>query len=424
MKRFALPTLLALLLLGAGLGWSRWQTGQAIAPERLVTAVRGDLTLRVSETGRVQPLTKVDIRAKVAGQVAEVRVKEGQRVKRGEVLLTIESRDYARALAQADADLAMVRAELEALQAGPRREEVAEARALLAEARARARQAREERHRARQALAVGALTPREWGIAQADDERGQASVEAAASRLARLGAGARAPELAQVRARLRKAEVARQAAWDQLSDTTVRSPLTGTVIHRAIEVGEMVTPGGASQSAGSPLLTVADLGRLVVESEVNQADIARVSLGQPVQVRLETLSGKTLQGQVYKLAPAAEPHPTQRELLLFPVQVLLSTSDTQAQSALRPGMRADLDILTAERKNVVLLPVEAVRRKPDRRAEVSWLPAGKRDLSAIQTREVFLGAQSDSQVEIRQGLESGDLVYIDPTSASESTNRL
>ncbi len=412
--------IVALGLLGGGAYWAvhRGDDG-GVSQDALVRVARGPLEIVVAETGRIEPLTKSDIKSKVAGQVLAVRVKEGQAVKKGDVLLELDPTDFRRQLAQAEADRAMVAAEVAQLVAGARREDLAEGRAVLAQTRARAHRAAEEKDRAAKALAAGSLTPREWGIAQAEAAESEASVKAAESKLARLRAGARPEEIAQARARLRKSDVAYQAARDQLAYAVLRAPIDGTVIHRGIEIGEMVTPGVSETGDRKPLLTVADLSRLVVESDINQIDVGKLDLGLAVTIRVDTLPDVEFKGKVHKIAPAAVAG-KERDVQLFPIQTLI---EPVGLHKLRPGMSADLDIFVQKRPNVLLLPVQAVTRERGRSGFVTFVSQGADGRWRKEKRTITLGASSDQQVEVATGLSEGDQVQVDPASAKDNVNQ-
>lgn len=411
----------AIALLGGGawilIGRSH---GADIPAAALATASRGDLSIVVAETGMVQPLRHVDIKSKVAGQVSQVLVREGERVSQGQVLLTLDPTDFKRQLAQAQADAQMAKAELAQLTDGPRPEDLVAARAELETARAHALQADADRDRARRALASGTIAPAEWDQARSDAMSADAQVREAQSKLDELVAGPRAEAIAEARAKYAKAQVAVEAAQDQLTYTVIRAPIAGTVIHRGIEVGEMVTPG-VSQTAGDqqPLLTVADLSKLVVESDINQIDVGKLALGQRVSIQVDSLPGESFTGKIYKVAPAAVPG-KENGVQLFPIQTLIDAGN----APLRPGMSADLDIYVQNKPNVLLLPVEAVLRDGDAlKGKVTLVTRAQNGAWQKTTRDVTLGASSDSQVEVVAGLAAGDQVLIDPASAKAEVNK-
>lgn len=420
MNKRTMVALAATAALVAGGGWYAHTRGitDEIGPEALAMAHRGDLEIVVTETGRIEPLTKVDVKSKVAGQVQAVRVQEGQQVKQGDVLLELDATDARHNLAQAEADRAVAQAELAGLTAGPRPADLAEAQANLQEALARQHRADEERTRARKALAANSLTPREWDLARGEADEADAAVAAAHSKLARVEAGAAPDEVAEARAKLRKAEVALQSAHDQLAYCVVRSPITGTVIHRGIQVGEMVTPGVAETGNREPLLTVADLSQLVVESNINQIDVGKLGVGQTVTIRVDTLPGEAFHGDVYKVAPAAV-EGRDKDVQLFPVEVRV---DPHGEKRLKPGMSADIDIFVRKKTDVLLLPIEAVARDVDGDGLVTLVHKKSNGQWAREKRMVRLGSSNESEIEIRSGLKEGDQVYIDPAPARDNTN--
>ncbi|HEY9720829.1 MAG TPA: efflux RND transporter periplasmic adaptor subunit [Oscillatoriaceae cyanobacterium] len=411
----------AVVLLGGAGAWALGHMHGSDIPSAALTSVtRGDLSIVVAETGKVQPLRHVDIKSKVAGQVSQVLVREGQKVAQGQVLLTLDPTDFKRQLAQAQADARMAKAELAGMVDGPRPEDVASARADLETARAKALQADADRDRARRALASGTIAPAEWDSARADAMSADAQVRQAQSKLDELVAGPRQEAIDEARARLAKAQVAVEAAQDQLTYTVIRAPIAGTVIHRGIEEGEMVTPG-VSQTAGDqqPLLTVADLSKLVVESDINQIDVGKLDVGQRVSIQVDSLPGESFTGKIYKVAPAAVAG-KENGVELFPIQTLIDAGDAH----LRPGMSADLDIFVQNKPRVLLLPVEAVLRDGEGlKGKVTLVKRSQNGQWQKTSRDVTLGASSDSQVEIVAGLAAGDQVLIDPASAKGEVNK-
>ncbi|MEB3329080.1 MAG: efflux RND transporter periplasmic adaptor subunit [Candidatus Sericytochromatia bacterium] len=379
--------LLAGLGLGAGQAWQRWQpTPEAPPPEAVVRVTRGPLAIVVKETGRIQPFAKVDLRSKVAGQVLKLHVRTGDQVRAGQVLLELDATDLRRQAALAEADVAIARAQLSGLGSDARQAELVEARAQLREARKRPE---------------------------------PAEAEAARRRLEVLQARLSGEE-AQARAQLRKAELSLSAAREQLGRAVLRSPVSGTVVHRAIEVGEMVTPGVAETADRRSLLTIANLSRLLVAAEVNQIDVARLRVGMPASVRVDALPGQRFEGRIHQIAPAAVPG-RERDVQLFPVEVLLEGRQT---AGLRPGMNADVDIAVLSRPGVLQLPIQAVRRDGDG-DDAGSVAVVERVGGQIRTlrRAVRLGVHNDQVVELRAGMAEGEEVLVDPPPADGNVNR-
>lgn len=401
------------------LGWYLFHPAAVLPPaDALVKASRAPLILTVHETGRIRPFSEVDLRSKVAGQVRKIKVEVGDKVRAGQVLLELDAAESRQAYAQAEADLAIAQADLTALLAGLRREELAEAEARVQEAKSQRDGAQDAWHRAREANKAEGLTASELNETRAEKDRTEAIYQGAQRRLAALKTRV-LPDERKVRAQVRKAELNLRAAREQIERAILRSPVDGTVIHRGVEVGEMVTPGVAETAARLPLLTVANLSRLLVEAEVNQIDVARLNVGLTATIRVDALPGEAFSGRIRRIAPAAIAG-RERDVQLFPVSVLL---DGNANGRLRPGMSADLDIEVLRRESVLQLPVQAVRRGNDLRGSVTLVSQTGQGQQRTEERSVSLGVHTDQMVEIVSGLAEGDTVLIAPPPADGNVNR-
>lgn len=383
--------------------------------EPTAKVVRGELKVVVSETGTVQPLTKVEIKSKVAGQVAKLMVDVGDKVEKGQLLIQLDTTDMERERSQAEADRASAAARLAMLKAGARQEDISEARAQVTQAQAAHDRARADHARSQEAVKAGTITPREAESAQGEYDVTRAQLAGAKSRLAKLVAGSRREEIAEAQAQLDKAEVRLNAAEDQLSYASIRSPMAGTVIKRGIEAGEMVSPGVSATAQGTSMLTVADLERLVIASNLNQIDVGKVRRGQPVEVRVDSAPGKIFGGAVRKVAPAADKTQDGNSTIqTFPIETMLTASDADV---LKPGMSADLDIQVTTKAQALYLPVEAVVRGKGDEGTVSL--KGKDQKPA--EKKVKIGLTNDHQVEILTGLAEGDTVLIKPASSADNS---
>ncbi|MEB3237740.1 MAG: efflux RND transporter periplasmic adaptor subunit [Candidatus Sericytochromatia bacterium] len=394
-------------LLGTA-GWMLRPRAERGGEADVVTVARGDLKVDLAETGTVQPLVKVDIKSRIAGQVARLDVDAGSRVRKGDVLMALDITDMERNRAQARADLAAAQARLDRLTAGPRPEEIAASRAEVRVAEAELARAHDEAQRSRAAAQTQTLTPRELDMAQRDLDTARARRDGATARLAMLAKGSRAEDLREARAQRDRMAVALASAEDQLRYATLRSPLDGVVIRRGIEVGEMVSPGVSALAQGNAILTVADLRRLIVQSNVGQVDVGRLRVGMPVTVRVDALGDVSLEGRIHRIAPAAEA--LKDGLQTFAVDTLVTGPGTER---LKPGMTADLDVHVAIRQNVLLLPVEALLDRKGGRARVQLAMADGKSRKGKQ-RDIRIGMSSDSEIEVISGLEEGARVRIAP----------
>jgi HlyD family secretion protein len=196
----------------------------------------------------------------------------------------------------------------------------------------------------------------------------------------------------------------------QLRDTVLRAPMSGVVTRRYVEEGELVTSGIQTFSSGTPVMQVADLSRMQVRVQVNEVDVARLRAGQRARIELDASRGTSLGGRVTSVAPAsAVPASTTGQsgggagnaggIVKFEVKIDILHADPR----LRPGMSANVDIITDERKGVLLLPLEAVDLAA---ARVKRNAGGQ----TVDT-PVKLGLRDDNQIEIRSGLRAGDSVF-------------
>lgn len=418
-KKWILAGVLVLVVGGGGTAALLASKGASKPKQETVAVAQGPLEVVVSETGTIEPLTKVEIKSRVAGQVAQLLVDVGDRVEKGQLLLKLDTTDMERERARAEADRDMMKARLSMLEAGARPEEIREAEAQLEQAESAYQRANAEYQRSQAAVKAETITLRDAESARNDFDGARAQREAAKARLARLKAGARAEELMEARAQLAKAEVALRAAQDQLDYASIRSPMAGTVIKRGIEVGEMVSPGVSATAQGTSMLTVADLDRLILKSSLNQIDIGKVTKGLSVEVRVDSAPGKVFLGTIHKVAPAAEGgKSSQDSLQTFPVETILKAESGMPTELLKPGMTADLDIQVTRKPDALYLPVEAVIRGKGNEATVT-LPAKSADAKP-EVRTITLGLTNDHQIEVVDGLAKGDEVLIKPASSADN----
>lgn len=367
-KRRRWPLVLLVCALGGG-AFSAWRLlhphHTKVDPALVVTAKREKLDIGVTDVGRIEAPDTVQIGSRVPGRVVDVLVKEGQHVHRGQLLVKFDRRT---ALA-----------------------DVARARAKLAQARARSRFSDKDVQRKTDGVTAGI-------VARLDLEsaRHQAKLAALDVKLARAA-------LAEAR--------------DHLDDLELSSPIDGTVTRRAIEPGEMVETGVQSSRESAALLTVADLSRLVVKTDLDQIDVAKVKPGQHVGVRLDAIPGETFRAHVTKVAPASVKR-TGKDVEVFPVEAELDKADPR----IKPGMTGDVRISVRQEPHVLALPLESVRKKDGK----SFVTRVVSDAAGDHTEQVQvkLGSGNDHLVEIVSGIDAGQRVLIDPASAKKNETKI
>ena len=376
-RRWVWPVIIAILVGGAALAITRRGGAgpREIDPSLITTVKRGDLSIEVLETGKVQPREKVDVKSKVAGQVLKVFVDAGDKVKKGQLLLQLDPIDYERNVAKCEADVAAAQNALEFSQL--------------------------------------TLDRRQKGLA----ERGVAQIDVDTA-------------LSDVKAKkvaVQTAQVALNAALDQLHYCRIISPIDGTVTERVIQPGETVVPGVQATFDGKALLTVSDLSTLIVKADLNQIDVAKVKLGQNVKVTFDALPDRTYDATITKIAPASvtpdtksgSTQSTTAAVDVFPVEATLTKADT----AIKPGMTADVRIHIEKKDHVIALPIEAVVKESGKQYVTKVIPAEKGKQKTEKT-EVKVGARNDREIEIKSGLAEGEKVLIKPASAAENEYKM
>jgi HlyD family secretion protein len=300
----------------------------------------------VTASGEIVAARYADIGANVMGRIVELTVKEGDRVSAGQVLARIDPVQASATAEAAEASLAAL--EAEARGAGS---QVTGARAAVEQAQATATEAAAALARARQLRESGLIAASEFDRTQSTAAAAQASVNSAVAALDRAQQGASAADR-----RVSQARAERVRARDQLSKTAVTAPIAGTVTRLDVEVGEMVVIGVQNQP-GTILMTISDLSGINAEVKVAEADVMRLSTGLPATITLEGVPNQRFTGRVIEIGASALPQlGAQVAAREFRVRVRLD--ETVAQ--LKPGLTCDVDIVAAERTQVLTVPLQAV----------------------------------------------------------------
>lgn len=322
MKRWRWVVLLAVVLAAAGavaLARSRREKGVEVDLASVVK--RPVFQSFVTASGEIVASRYADIGSSVMGRLVDLRVAEGDRVRRGQVLARIDP-------VQAEADAEAIAAQLRALEA--------EADA----ARARAGETRRALERSRALSTEGILARSELDAAQAADDTARAQADAAQKRIA------------QGRAQLRRSR-------DALAKTEITASMDGVVTRLSVREGEMVVMGVQNQP-GTILMTLSDLSTINAEVKVAEADVLRLKPGQPASVTLEAVPGRELPGRVVEIGASALAAGTGAAAREFRVVVRL---DDPAPS-LRPGLTCDVRILAEEVRGALTVPLQAVVLRP------------------------------------------------------------
>ena len=305
----------------------------------------------VREIGKLEPTVKVEVKSEISGRVARILVEAGDAVKTGQPLVHLDDRNLMNQLEQA-------------------RIKVEQAR-LTEE-----RQRRTFERRSRLDAQGGGLIPAE--------ELEQARIEYEMAVVSR-----------------RDSENAVKTVEDQLRHTTIASPMDGLVIERAVSVGDVVI-GSSSAGAPTTLATVADMRRMEVVVDVNEMDYPKLALGQAVELKSPALPRELLLGRITEIGLAGHPDPKNRNVITYTVKAEV----TSPPAVLKSGMTATVDIITREKGNALVIPLEAVFVKEGKAKAV------RIDGEGTRTVDLSTGLEGETEVEILSGLKEGDRVIL------------
>jgi RND family efflux transporter MFP subunit len=283
-------------------------------PFRLGRVQAEDLQVSVREVGVVDPMVEVEIKAPVAGRVAAIKVREGDQGKRGQVLAEVEP-DVTQAQALSDVQGSVAKAKVDFRHAD---QDFLQQDALFKE---------------------GLISLKTHRKAKVERDLAEETLKAALSRY----------QIVEDRGIPISGNAGTQLA-------RVTAPMDGVVIKRGVEPGDSITSGVGSYNAGTVLFTVADLKSLIVRVNLNEVDIAKVKVGQPVTVTLDAYPQRTFAGRVRFVAPGAE---LVEKIKVFKVEVALD----QLADCFRTGMSANVEILGERRASAVSVPLEALQRR-------------------------------------------------------------
>ncbi len=367
MRKKLFVVIATILMIIAGLVlWKVRHQATAIDKLKLSQAIvkRGSITLKVTESGRVEPLTMVNIKSDFAGEVKSLLVDEGTVVEPGDTLAIIQ---------------------LEATQS----QQVANAWATLQRMKLELESAHRDLERKRELLEKGFIAKKEVEDAEKLYEDCKINYELAKRQLRLLLGGADInPE---------------ELAANEVTLIAIKSPVSGVVINLNVEEGEMITSGTRTYGGGTVLMTIADLSKMIVKARINEIDVAKLKVGQPVQIGFDAIRGKVYHGKVRKISPTGT---VEQNIVVYPVEVDILDAD----SLIKPGMTADIDIIVGEAHNVLLVPKTAIIQRDDHKF-VKVLRHG-----TPRPQPVITGLEDNVNVEIKQGLSEGDTVLLQPTA--------
>lgn len=293
-------------------------------------------SLKVSGTIEV---TSVALSFKIGGRITERLVEEGQIVSAGQLIARLEDDELKHERDGRAAEEAASRAQVADLEAGSRREEIAQGEAALARIRADAKRLSQDAQRAEALFEREVIARNELDAARAARDSSTAAVHEAEQHLKLLRSGPRPDALRQARARVEGASAGRALAETRLTQSILNSPLSGLVLAKHAEPGEMLAPG-------APVVTIGKLDQVWLRAYIPESELGRVKVGQTARVSVDSWPGRSFDGKISFISPEAEFTPKnvqtakERVKLVYRIKITLDNPKME----LKPGMPADATI--------------------------------------------------------------------------------
>ncbi len=364
--------LVLIVVVGVGVGgyavWKHWQkiTLAAVVPVRPTTATveRRDISFAVNAAGEIGPAEQVSVRPEINGKVDVLRVDLGDRVKKGDLLFKLDDKELQQQRASNLTDIEKAKLSLE--------------------------KAERDYKRAQQLLADKLISQELFDNTKTDYELARNALERSQKDLA--------------------------ITEERLAYTVVRAPFDCTVLTRPVSMGQAVS-GADGFNGGTEVLTIADLNAMIINAQVNQADVPRLKPGLTVEVTVEAVAGLVVTGVVERISPQAV---IKNNIKGYPARILLKDVDPRV----RPGMTANVKIPVASADNVTAAPLAAVftEKNPDtgQMERFAYVQQG----DSFEKRTVKVGIADYNFAEIQEGLSPGEVVSLElPKKESEQKTR-
>jgi HlyD family secretion protein len=392
-RKFWLWTSLIVLVAVAALGIAVAARGNTtkFEPSQLAKAELGDIARSVVATGKVQPITKVEVKSKASGIVTRLDTDINAQVKQGQVLAQLDQQEILAQVAAQKAQLNAAESNARAAAAAIQYDKVsAEAPDLPMYKNTYERNVAMSKQ--------GVVSQQSLDDAQ---QKYFAAVNTRDKAVSQISVDS--SKLRQAQAQVAQNEASLKQLEEQLSYTTITSPMDGTILSRDVEIGDAVSSILVLGSTATLVMTIGDVTQVYVQGKVDESDIGKVYLGQAARIKVESFKDKTFQGKVTKIAPLGV---EKDNVTTFEVRVSIDNPGGE----LKANMTANAEILLEEHKKVLTVPEQAVLYDKDRNASVE-VPDPKAKTGRRKV-EIKAGISNGTKTEVLAGLSPGDTVIL------------
>jgi HlyD family secretion protein len=377
------------LIIGVAAAFSHGSS--KIDPSKLAKVEKGDLAKSVVATGKVEPITKVEVKSKASGIVKKLFVEYGDRVKKGQLLAELDKEEIQAAVDQS-------RAALQAAEANQKSAEADFERAKVDAEGPDVPLLKRSYERALQMAKDGVVSQSALDDAEKDYKLAVNKQNVARAQMIVLHA-----KIAQAQAQVAQDQANLKQSEEQLSYTDISSPIDGIVLSRDVEIGDAVSSILVLGSSATLVMTLGDTSQVYVKGKVDESDIGRVYLRQPARIKVESFKDKTFKGVVTKISPMGV---EKDNVTTFEVRVSIDNPGGE----LKAEMTANAEIILDEHKNVLEIPEGAIIYDKDRSASVEVPDAkGKEGQRKVA---ITIGISNGAKTEVLKGLKEGDEVIL------------
>ena len=374
-----------------------------------VKVLKGDLIVKVSAKGIVEPNFKVEVKSKASGKILKFSLEEGEIVKKGQALLHLNKNDETRNVAKANADLTSGEASLKksktALLLQKNRyetdlkitsSEVEEAEVNLEDSKYQKK--RQYELYKKKYISEETLEKAVTSFKVNQENLTQAKIRYQAAQGAIHDISMKKHEVELAAAEVTRRQIALDESKERLEETDIYSPISGVIIQKLVEEGQIISSGVSSVSGGTPLAEIADMSRIFIIADVDETDIGEIREEQKVEVTADAFYGKIFKGKVLRISPKGV---VENSITIFKVKIEILG---QGKNVLKPMMSSNVDIVTNKIKNTVYVSRQAIRLSEGKSFAViinNELPEEIEIKTGIRTPlyiEVLTGLMADQEV--------------------------
>ena len=410
MKKFL--ALIGSLILLTALYFNKSESEAPSKPKfKLAKVSQGPISVQISATGIVEPNFKVEVKSKASGEVLSFPKHEGDKVKKGKLLLQLDKSDEKRNVDKAKSDLSSATAKLRKaetallLQKTKYKTDIKTAESEVQKNIANLKESEDKLKRQVELFDQKVVSKESLDTSQTLYEVNQQKLIQAESQLEQAkdsihDIAMKENEIELVNTEVQRAKIALDEVEERLEETEIFAPITGVIIEKLVEVGQIIASGISNVNGGTALATIADMSRLFIIADIDETDIGSVRIGHAVTITADAFPDKKFKGVVKRIAPQGL---VENSITIFKVKIEVHG---KGRKILKPMMSANIEIVTDHVANAIITSRAGIR-EGEKEKFAMVLKNGKPEKITVKT-----GIRNPIQVEITSGLSPNDEVIL------------